>query len=148
MHTGSIATPCPICGRLGCKQDFHSSEQVEIVRLRAEVERLNGLLYGARCVYCGEVVGKETKNQDLADEVLRQHVLVCPKHPLTCLRARVEADLVLLERLWTANTQLPHGMEDELRRAIRDIRAALNKDNCRSDQLDLQANPPNGELSA
>jgi hypothetical protein len=57
-----------------------------------ENERLRDLLYGAKCVYCGEVVGKETKNQDLADDVLKAHIANCPKHPLTtALRERDEA---------------------------------------------------------
>jgi hypothetical protein len=54
--------------------------------LQAEVARLSELLWGCRCVYCGEVVGKDKKNQDLADDVLRQHVEVCPKHPVATLK--------------------------------------------------------------
>ncbi len=46
-----------------------------------EIERLSGLLWGGRCVYCGEVVGKDRQNQDLSDDVLREHVRACPKHP-------------------------------------------------------------------
>ena len=59
----------------------------------AEIERLSDLLciapayWGARCVFCGEVIGKEKKNQDIADEKS------CPKHPLTIARARIWRDL-------------------------------------------------------
>ena len=61
-----------------------------IKELEAENKRLSDLLWGARCVFCGEVIGKEKKNQDIADEVLRQHIKSCPKHPLTIARARIK----------------------------------------------------------
>lgn len=47
----------------------------------AEVKRLSELLWGSRCVYCGEVVGKDKQNQEIADDFLRKHIEVCPKHP-------------------------------------------------------------------
>ena len=67
-----------------------SQEDKKIAELEAENERLSDLLWGARCVFCGEVIGKEKKNQDIADEVLRQHIKSCPKHPLTIARARIK----------------------------------------------------------
>ena len=51
-----------------------SQEDKKIAELEAENKRLSDLLWGARCVFCGEVIGKEKKNQDIADEVLRQHI--------------------------------------------------------------------------
>jgi regulator of replication initiation timing len=62
----------------------------ENAALKAEVERLSELLWGARCVYCGEVVGKERKNQDLGDADLRAHIEACPNHPVAALKAEVE----------------------------------------------------------
>ena len=77
--------------------EHHIPLCAEIDRLRArvaeqqtEIERLCELLWGSRCVFCGEVVGKEKKNQDIADEVLRKHVEACPKHPLAVARARIK----------------------------------------------------------
>lgn len=70
----------------------------EITRLQSEQTRLNQLLYGGRCVYCGEVVGQDKQNQDLGDEVLRQHVAVCKKHPLN----QVKKDNKLLHDKVTA----------------------------------------------
>ena len=67
-----------------------SQEDKKIAELEAENKRLSDLLWGARCVFCGEVIGKEKKNQDIADEVLRQHIKSCPKHPLTIARARIK----------------------------------------------------------
>ena len=58
--------------------------------MQKEIDRLSDLLWGSRCVYCGEVVGVDRKNQDVADEVLRKHVKGCPKHPLGAALARVE----------------------------------------------------------
>ena len=51
-----------------------ADDRARIKELEAENERLSDLLWGARCVFCGEVIGKEKKNQDIADEVLRQHI--------------------------------------------------------------------------
>lgn len=50
--------------------------------LLEEVERLSLILWGARCIYCGSTVGPEKRNQDIGDEELRQHIKVCPQHPL------------------------------------------------------------------
>ena len=47
-----------------------------------EAGRLSELLWGSRCVFCGKVVGAERKNQEIADETLREHVRNCPEHPL------------------------------------------------------------------
>ena len=73
------------------------TEYVRESALKEEIKRLCELLYGARCVYCGEVVGKETLSQDLADEVLRKHVLVCEKHPASALKERLERAEKLLK---------------------------------------------------
>lgn len=54
--------------------------------MKAEVERLSQLLWGSRCVYCGETIGKENKNQDIADDFLKEHVSQCEKHPAFILR--------------------------------------------------------------
>ena len=70
----------------------HVGDGAEIDRLKAEVERLSELLWGSRCVYCGEIVGKDRKNQDVADDVLRKHVDVCPKHPLAQTKAELKAE--------------------------------------------------------
>lgn len=72
------------------------NQSMEITRLKHEVDelktenyRLSELLWGSRCVFCGEVLGKDRKNQDIADEVLREHVMSCLKHPLWQARARI-----------------------------------------------------------
>ena len=59
--------------------------------LRTENERLTRLLFGIRCVYCGEVVGQDQLSQDLADDVLRRHVEQCEKHPLNICKAELAA---------------------------------------------------------
>jgi len=58
--------------------------------LEAEVERLSELLWGSRCIYCGEVVGRDRKNQDIADDVLREHTKVCKKHPVADLQSKLK----------------------------------------------------------
>ena len=78
------------CRRLGLF-DKSIGDIIDMIAERdKEIERLSDLLWGARCVFCGEVIGKEKKNQDIADEVLRQHIKSCPKHPLTIARARIK----------------------------------------------------------
>lgn len=67
--------------------------------LRAENARLSELLWGSRCVYCGEVVGKDQQNQDVADEVLRKHVLACPQHPAAELKAQLQQAVEALRAL-------------------------------------------------
>ena len=59
-------------------------------KAEGEVKRCYELLCGARCVYCGEVVGRDRQNQEIADEVLKRHIETCPKHPVAVLRKRVE----------------------------------------------------------
>lgn len=55
-----------------------------------EIQRLNELLWGCRCIFCGEVVGRENKNQDIADDVLKAHIKVCPDHPVNKIRLGIE----------------------------------------------------------
>jgi len=105
----------------------------EIDRLRArvgeqqtEIERLCELLWGSRCVFCGEVVGKEKKNQDIADEVLRNHVEAHPKHPLSVARARIkelEHSKAILQNLLYREREEKRAIED----AMTDLQAAYNR---------------------
>lgn len=56
---------------------------------KAEVERCHKLLYGMRCVYCGETVGAEMKSQDIGNEMLKAHVEKCAQHPAFFLKQRI-----------------------------------------------------------
>lgn len=85
---------CKICLRL--RTDLaKSQEEVEkarltrIIELQKGVERLSELLWGARCVYCGEIIGNDRKNQSVADDALKNHIKSCPEHPLSKSEARV-----------------------------------------------------------
>ncbi len=100
-HTGLESSVCQVCG--------YPDPPKMIVALRAEVGRLSELLWGSRCVYCGEVFGKDRKSQDIADEVLREHVLVCKKHPAFKLKADLAAAVEVLRELhpyWMADTTM------------------------------------------
>lgn len=75
---------------------LEAATEIESLRNRlaaAEQEntRLGSLLYGGRCVYCGEVVGVDTLNQDLSDEVLKEHIKTCAAHPYVQMKDRAEA---------------------------------------------------------
>ena len=76
------------------------SEQVE--QLQAEVLRLSELLWGMRCIYCGEVVGKDKQNQDVAEEVLKAHIQQCDKHPVQALRTENQRLRVLIQEVVNA----------------------------------------------
>lgn len=65
-------------------------QRTQLAEKDQEILRLSELLWGSRCVYCGEVVGKDRQNQDVADEVLRAHVLSCPKHPIASKDQEIE----------------------------------------------------------
>lgn len=67
--------------------------------LLAGVERQNSLLYGGRCVYCGEVVGADTQNQVLSDDALRRHVENCSSHPYVQMKAERDRYKAALERI-------------------------------------------------
>ena len=66
---------------------------------QAEIERCYGLLYGARCAYCGEVVGKEAQNQDISDDLLKAHIQTCPEHPLVQANRRLSTLRTALEEI-------------------------------------------------
>lgn len=60
-------------------------------QLQAEIKRLDQLLYGARCVYCNEIIGQDQENQDIGDLQLQAHIEVCEKHPVAKYKAQLQA---------------------------------------------------------
>ena len=117
----------------------------DIPNLIDELKAARELLWGSRCVYCGEIVGKDRQNQDIADDVLRKHVDACPKHPLAQAKADLKAlnlstatdvafigESLVLERgkvermqCWIDSVQTKLGISDADRR---ECRRALNGD--------------------
>jgi len=73
------------------QREMVQAEIATIATLKAENQRLSELLWGSRCIYCGEIVGKDRQNQDQADEILKAHILACEKHPVSVLKAQNEA---------------------------------------------------------
>lgn len=69
---------------------FMKSLEARLAAAEQENTRLSSLLYGGRCVYCGEVVGVDTLNQDLSDEVLKEHIKTCAAHPYVQMKERAE----------------------------------------------------------
>ena len=65
--------------------------------MHKEIQRLSELLWGCRCIFCGEVVGKEAKAHDVADEVLKAHIKVCPDHPVNGLRRALETAIAIVK---------------------------------------------------
>lgn len=61
--------------------------------LVGEIKRCYDLLFGGRCVACGEVIGKDKQNQQISDEELMQHILTCPKHPLAEMKRNYDLAL-------------------------------------------------------
>src|SRR3990167_8445492 len=92
-------------------QELYAARQL-LIEVQAENERLRTatpytegevhaawkLLYGARGVYCEEVIDVECKSQDIGDAVLRRHVEICEKHPLNmCRRDLAQRDARIKE---------------------------------------------------
>jgi hypothetical protein len=90
-----------------------------------EVTRLSELLWGARCVYCEQVIGQDRQNQDIADEVLRRHVLACTKHPATQLRAERDALREALVKVIAHTARLPGPNSNELLNGLLDSCARI-----------------------
>lgn len=94
-----------------------------------ENARLNSLLYGGRCVYCGEVVGVDTLNQDLSDEVLKEHIKTCAAHPYVQMKERAEVaekELDLLRReqaAWRKFTDEANATVDKAEKERDELRA-------------------------
>jgi hypothetical protein len=93
------------------RDDILTDLQGQIADLEAEVATLCDLLWGARCVYCGEIVAKDKQNQRISDAELRKHVETCPKHPLAQARAEVarltaERDAALAKDAYLSNEEL------------------------------------------
>lgn len=92
--------------------EYLAEKDKELAEAKGEVERLSNLLWGSRCVYCGEVVGKDKQNQDIADEILRNHVETCPKHPLSQAKGEIERLRGILARA-AQTIRLIHPFIDE-----------------------------------
>lgn len=71
--------------------------QVQLATVTEERNKAYDLLWGARCIYCGDVCGKDKQNQEIGDEVLKAHIEQCPKHPVTKLKAERDALVKHLE---------------------------------------------------
>jgi len=82
--------------------------RAQVEELARENARLSDLLWGARCVYCGEVVGRDRQNQEVADDVLRQHVRTCQKHPLVQAEAKLAR---VVDAVWAIHYDIPNGNE-------------------------------------
>ncbi len=70
--------------------------QERVKEIEEENDRMSSLLWGSRCVYCDEVIGKDRKNQDISDDELKKHVRMCTKHPYGEMRAKHD---ILYEKL-------------------------------------------------
>lgn len=83
---------CPLCScRCPPRQSyldnfFKLPTEEKMTDLEEENKRLSELLWGSRCVYCGETLGLDKKNQDIADEVLQKHIEQCSLHPVSTLK--------------------------------------------------------------
>jgi len=87
--------------------------QPVLAKKNMEIERLSNLLWGSRCIYCGEVVGKDMKSQDIADDILRKHIEDCPKHPVSVLKKELQAKDKEIEELKTQiQTMHDNGLGD------------------------------------
>lgn len=94
-----------------------ASAQAEIDRLQAHVNDLQSGMY-INCVYCGHRYGPNDGNTptSMAD-VLKAHVEVCPKHPMSALKAeltRVQPLIVAARNLTCAVLLRPSAVPEYL----------------------------------
>ena len=68
--------------------DTMEEARAEIKRLQQWVNDLQAGMY-VNCVYCGHRYGPEMDTPVSMAEVLKQHIEVCPQHPLSSARARI-----------------------------------------------------------
>jgi hypothetical protein len=109
---------CPSCADRDAQLDRLGDELAEA---HLEIARQRALLYGARCIYCDFTVSPEVCNQDLGDQVLREHIAQCDKHPLRQARqeiARLSALLVSESELRLAAEAPLHNLERATRRVV------------------------------
>lgn len=59
-------------------------------RLQQWVDDLQSEMY-INCVYCGHRYGPSDEVPASMAEILKQHVEVCPKHPMSVLKNRIDA---------------------------------------------------------
>lgn len=73
-----------------------NSLYLELVRAKAENKRLqdwvNDLSAGMyiNCVYCGHRYGPDDEVPSTMAQVLKEHIEVCPEHPMSALKAKNE----------------------------------------------------------
>ena len=65
------------------------SKDKEIARLKQWINDLQSGMY-INCVYCGHRYGPSKDTPVAMAEVLKQHIEVCPEHPMSKLRVKYE----------------------------------------------------------
>jgi hypothetical protein len=109
---------CPSCADRDAQLDRLGDELAEA---HLEIARQRALLYGARCIYCDFTVSPEVCNQDLGDQVLREHIAQCDKHPLRQVRqeiARLSSLLVAESELRLVAEASLHNLEHTTRKVV------------------------------
>jgi hypothetical protein len=90
----SIAEHCIAC---------HELDEAEIERLKNWVNDLQSGMY-VNCVYCGHRYGPSEKTPVSMAEMLRQHIEVCPEHPMSkCKKEneRLQEEVKVLREMLT-----------------------------------------------
>lgn len=86
----NLAWAAVMFGRMTVQDERLQEQRVEIERLRQWVADLQSGMY-INCVYCGHRYGPDPVTPTSMADVLKAHVEVCPKHPMSALKAEVES---------------------------------------------------------
>jgi hypothetical protein len=130
-HGYENADYCPRCQDEADGRSMREGKgAAELERLQAENARLQQWVADCQsgmyvnCVYCGHRYGPEDEVPVAMAEVLKQHIAICPKHPMSAL-------LECCKGAWYALGSLlaiREGMSDEALSDLRDsIQAAVIK---------------------
>jgi len=82
--------------------------EIDVAWLIAEVERLQQWVNDLQsrmyinCVYCGHRYGPDPDTPVAMADILRQHIEICPKHPLSRMKSRAEKAEAEVKRLQKA----------------------------------------------
>lgn len=65
-------------------------EAIDFAQLRLALQKAQALLWGAKCIYCEQVLFQDIPNKDITVEALKAHIEECPAHPLPKVRLALQ----------------------------------------------------------
>ena len=103
LHVPDDADGCMFCTEFEGALIAFARQQVEVLeakirRLRGWVNDLQAGLY-VNCVYCGHRYGPDTETPVSKAQVLKEHIKVCPDHPMSTLTRDLAAHRAMIAKM-------------------------------------------------